>query len=153
MSNCDCDMMAVEEKHGVYTTLHVIRMPESRNDFNRQYRSINAFKHRCQKRFSKHVEKQGYTTPAALRYDVSMLDHFYERQALEVSMGIDLYGSLPTIEHASPLEFYRYIGYDHTKDRFGPSQANLTEQDDAVNAPASKNMKQALPVGLGEHPE
>lgn len=130
------DIMVIEERNGKEFVLHHVHLPEPRElGFYIQHKSINAFKQRVLKRFSAYQDKHGYYTPLPMHFDVRIMESFNREAKIWKTIGLDPYESLNTILHASPFDFYKYIGFDYKKNRFVTAQGILSEQRDAANAP------------------
>jgi hypothetical protein len=136
------DMMVIEERNGKEFALHHVHLPAPRESgFYIQHKSMNAFKQRALKRFGAYQDKHGYYTPMPMHFDVRIMESYNREAEIWRTIGLDPHESLGTISHASPFDFYRYIGFDYKKNRFVTAQGTLSEQHDAANAPVSQNME------------
>lgn len=94
--------------------LHYVTLNDAR--FHPELTSINAFRHRLQRRMSKYIDKHGYVYPSNY-FELRFAAHEKQEQEL---LG-DLLGGPPSqvdMNHDSIFDFYAHIGFDYKKNKW-----------------------------------
>ena len=108
---------------------HHVKVESARGrEHERQRRTMSGFRRRMQRHFSEHLDKV-LSNPCPVdelcrQYRVTWSFDWDTEQLVFAASGHDLYPNLPVRVHASPFDFYEFIGFDYKANRFKhPSSA------------------------------
>lgn len=119
-SACD-EYVGIHFQEGKAVAIYRFGLCHDARNFHQQATSLAAFMRREQKRASEAIRKDwasGISRWPTIQYaKVELAECFDGSEAI-----VSLYGDVPVFHPASLAEFYRDIGYDTAKKRYGAAQ-------------------------------